>query len=111
MGTIPTIKICHPESPDHWLIINQSEYDPSKHEAWKADDQLTTNDVGFEIPKKDVVDTEDRDAKEYRRIELESMDWRQLKTIAEGLDIEKPEGGWDESIDLILEVEFNAHTE
>lgn len=40
-----------------------------------------------------------------RKAELEAMDWREVKAIAEKLGIEKPENGWDEAIPLIIEKE------
>ncbi len=33
------------------------------------------------------------------------MDWHELKTISESYNIEKPDGGWDDAIDLILDAE------
>ena len=41
---------------------------------------------------------------ERRRSELEAMDWRQLKEISQSFDppIDKPLGGWDDSVSEIL---------
>ena len=46
-----------------------------------------------------------------RKNQLEAMDWRELKAIAEPLGIEKPEGGWDESIPFILAAEETANAD
>ena len=49
-------------------------------------------------------------AYDLRKAELEAMlkqnhGWRKIAAIAEPLGIEKPEGGWDDAIALILEKE------
>ena len=43
---------------------------------------------------------------ETRQAELDGMGWRELKEIAEGYDIAKPENGsWEDTIPMILEKE------
>ena len=39
----------------------------------------------------------------WSNTELSQLDWREIKEIAESLQIPKPEGGWTEAIPLILE--------
>jgi hypothetical protein len=45
---------------------------------------------------------------DLRKAELEALlkqSWQKIAAIAKPLGIEKPEGGWDEAISLILEAE------
>jgi hypothetical protein len=39
----------------------------------------------------------------WSNTELSQLDWREIKEIAESLQIPKPENGWTEAIPLILE--------
>jgi hypothetical protein len=54
------------------------------------------------------------DPKAARRAELKALlsedaGWQSIKEIANKLDIhKKPKGGWDEAIDVILAIEFEA---
>lgn len=34
MARLPTVKICNPEAPDEFIIINESDYDPERHALW-----------------------------------------------------------------------------
>lgn len=43
---------------------------------------------------------------ELQAIVAEEQGWRQIKQIAEAYDISKPEGGWDDAIPLILNIEY-----
>lgn len=44
--------------------------------------------------------------RDEREEQLIGMSWQSVKAIAESLGIQKPEGGWDESIPLILDAEY-----
>lgn len=48
-----------------------------------------------------------------REIELMGMRWQQIRDIAESVapSIEKPKGGWDEAIPLILAAEYPKESE
>ncbi len=46
--------------------------------------------------------------RDEREAELLEMRWQQIKAIAEDMEppINKPDGGWDEAVSLILDAEF-----
>ena len=80
---LPTVKI---HFGDGFGIINERDFDPSVHRLF--DESASTVSAPVD-----------------RRAELEAMNWRELKSVAESLGIEKPEGGWESAIDQIIEKE------
>ena len=90
MATLPTVKVKHPTSNEHFLVINEKDFDPKKHTLWG------------EKPKPVADELSPYDA---RKAELEAMGWRELKKL-----LEDEYGGdyttKDESIPVILSIEF-----
>ena len=76
-----------------YLIINKADFDPEQHSVYGKES-------GLELSNSD---------RQSRQAELEGMDWREIKPIAESHGIEKPEAGWDEAIPLILDAEFGGN--
>lgn len=90
MAKIETLKIAWSHEPGY-VTINKSDFDPSEH------------DIYAPVPDPSLL------TREQRQSELDAMDWRDVKAIAEEYEITKPEGGsWDDAIPLILDHEFGV---
>ena len=35
MPSLPTVRIVDPKDPEHYLSINEADFDPKIHKAWK----------------------------------------------------------------------------
>ena len=99
MPILPTVKIKWPGSDSGYLVINEKDFDSAIHTLYEASSK----------PSKSVAPMGSNPAREQREAELQGLlpdNWRSVKRIAQELGIEKPNGGWDEAIPLILQKEF-----
>ena len=113
MGKLETIWVFHPNGKDR-LLMNFKDFDKSVHRRWEASEPVasapsppTRPDPTPPSAQPIVINLEE--LKKQRQAELETMDWREVKAIAEAMNppIVKPEGGsWDDTIPLILKREF-----
>ena len=86
---LPTIKIVHPESPDDFLVINESDFDPKQHVKWNAsavEEPPSTVSWGYTQGELEVLFNE--------------YGWAKIKEIADSLPIKftKTQANWEKSI-------------
>jgi len=93
---LKTVRIKHLGSDKHWLTINQVDYDANVHQLWES---------ASKPQSEATLNAGDSAAKLYSEEELLDLPWQTIKSIATQLGIEKPEGGWDEALPLILEAQ------
>ena len=105
MAKLRTVKVVHPSSNKHWLLINEIDFQDGVHRLWEDKPAVDEHPDPAPKPPPRTVDP-----KASREAELNGLDWREIKAIAESFEppIEKPDGGWDEAISLIVEREFPA---
>ena len=86
---------------DGFLRINACDFDPGQHTLFEDN----------ESPEESMLPVANgRNTPARRQKELETESWQTLKSLAAELDppvTEKPDGGWDEVIPLILAKEFD----
>ena len=100
MTILPTVKVKWPGGDSGYLTINKQDFDPAIHTLYEAKSKPVTPKSSGSNP-----------ARAAREAELNGLlpdNWRSVKRIAQELDIEKPDGGWDEAIPMILDKEFGA---
>ena len=100
MAVLPTVKVA---LGDSYMIINESDFDPSIHKLFEAPPQSTPRPASSSSP----APTDPRAA---RQTELQAMSWQKIKAVAEGFQppVEKHEDGWEETIPSILDREFSG---
>jgi hypothetical protein len=122
------IAVKHPIDPAFFILINKDSFDPDTHELWEDEDpdsdagtteppSETTGDPSGESGESQPEGEPDPNAPEGesdpandRLNELmaifENDGWPAIKEIATSLGInDKPAGGWEDAIPLIVEAE------
>lgn len=92
------VKIYHPESDQHFLNINEKDFDPEKHRLWPE----LVNDA-IEMNKQTLLN-------QLTRLH-DDEGWDAVKAYAETLvpPFEKPKNmSWKESIPMIVEVVYGT---
>jgi len=111
---LKTVKIQHPKRDGHWLNINEIDYSPDVHQLWH---DVVSPEVTHEVTQgDDDVIPHSSIHGYYTEHELNQIKtstpngWVKIRKIAISFGItEKPSGGWDEAIPLILEAQNNQN--